>query len=95
MSFLIVMGVRRSKAFSPKSESPIRPDMIVTLMGNLPALLHIIIFLYMLDIFNYNAFNKHIFPLWLLLVIIFVLTTVVFITFVVYIAAKAIRESKS
>jgi uncharacterized membrane protein len=95
ISFFIVMGVRRNSLFSPQSEASIKPDTIVTLMGNLPAFLQLIILFEMCDILSYNAFQKHIFPVWLFLIIILVLATAAFIGFVIFVALRAVRQSKS
>jgi uncharacterized membrane protein len=95
ISFFTVIGVRRNSLFSPQSESSIKPDTLVTLMGNLPAFLQLVILFEMYNIFSYNAFQKHLFPAWLFLIIILVLATAGFIVFVVFVALRAIRQSKS
>jgi uncharacterized membrane protein len=95
ISFFIVMGMRRNRFFSPQSPANVKPDTLVTLMGNLPAFLQLVILFEMGDVFSYNAFYKHIFPQWLFLIIVLVLATAAFLAFVRVIGLKAIRQSKS
>jgi len=94
ISFFIVMGVRRNRFFTSTNEAGIKPETMITLMGNLPALIQLILLFEMGDVFSYNALHRHIFPQWLFLIIFLVLATAAFIAFLIIIGLKAIRQSK-
>ena len=46
--------------------------MILSLMGNIPAVPQAVIFFTMLDIFSYNSYAIHLLPLWLNALIIMI-----------------------
>ena len=94
-SLFIVLGVRRMGILSAKGEMGIKPKTIIAVMGNMPTVLQFISFFYTLDIFNYAAFQKHLLPMWLLLVIMLVLITAAFIVFSIFIALRTMRQPKS
>jgi len=50
---------------------------LLTLMGNMIALPQIVLSFAMLDIFSYNAYGKHLMPLWLFALIVMVLGGVI------------------
>jgi uncharacterized membrane protein len=50
---------------------------LLTLMGNMVALPQIVLSFAMLDIFSYNAYGKHLMPLWLFALIVMALGAVV------------------
>jgi hypothetical protein len=50
----------------------LKPSMILSLMGNIPAVPQAVIFFTMLDIFSYNSYAIHLLPLWLNALIIMI-----------------------
>jgi len=67
----ITWGITKLGILSKQPESAwIKPERILSLMGNMVALPQIILCFAMLDIFSYNAYQIHIMPLWVLAVII-------------------------
>ena len=69
----------------------IKPESIVSLMGNMIALPQLIICFAMIYIFSYNAYQVHVVPIWVLLLIIIGLTTIAMGLFFVFAMAKAKR----
>ena len=90
----IVIAVLRSGYLGHAEGTLIKPATLVMLMGNLPALLQVILVFAMYDIFSYNAYQKHPMPLWLFAVIILVVVTIALIVFIVAYAIKAGRQTK-
>jgi len=67
----ITWGITKLGILSKQPESAwVKPERILSLMGNMVALPQIILCFAMLDIFSYNAYQIHIMPLWVLAVII-------------------------
>ncbi len=48
----------------------IRPEMILSIMGNMVAIPQVILAFAMLDIFSYNSYQFHIMPLWIFALIV-------------------------
>ena len=71
LAIAITWGITRvSSRFKPAEDSWIKPDGILLFMGNAVALPQFILCFAMLDIFSYNAYQRHIMPMWLFLAII-------------------------
>jgi len=67
----IVWGITKLGVLSRQSGSAgVKPESMLSLMGNLVALPQIILCFAMLDIFSYNAYQMHIMPLWVFALII-------------------------
>jgi len=67
----ITWGITKLGVLSRQAESAwIKPEGILSLMGNMVALPQIILCFAMLDIFSYNAYQMHIMPLWIFALII-------------------------
>ena len=67
----IVWGITKLGVLSRQSGSAwIKPERILSLMGNMIALPQIILCFAMLDIFSYNSYQMHIMPLWVFALII-------------------------
>ncbi len=67
----IVWGITKLGVLSRQSGSAwIKPERILSLMGNMIALPQIILGFAMLDIFSYNSYHMHIMPLWVFALII-------------------------
>jgi uncharacterized membrane protein len=90
----IVFGVSYSGALAKSSESIIKPKSLLLFMGNLVAFPQVILGFAMLDIFSYNAYQKHLMPLWIFAIIILVIVTVAFLAFVFFYLMKAWRQYK-
>jgi len=67
----IVWGITKLGVLSRQSGSAgVKPETMLSLMGNLVALPQIILCFAMLDIFSYNSYQMHIMPLWVFALII-------------------------
>ncbi len=66
----------------------VRPERIVSFMGNLVALPQLIVCFAMLDIFSYNSYQTHIMPVWIFLLAILGLVTIALGVFWVFIFSK-------
>ena len=74
----VTWGITRLSALFRQSESTrIKPESIISLMGNMIVLPQIIIFFTMLDIFSYNSYQIHLLPLWALALIILGLGSII------------------
>jgi uncharacterized membrane protein len=93
ISFFIIQATRRMAALISAGESTIKPDTIVTVTGNIPAFLQLILLFLMADIFHNAVYYTHLLPMWVFLVIIIVLATIAFIAFSVFIAVRALKQS--
>ena len=69
----------------------VKPERIVSFMGNLVALPQLIVCFAMLDIFSYNSYQTHIMPMWVFLLAILGLATIALGIFLVFIFSKARR----
>ena len=66
MAAAITWGIARlSTRFQQVDTTRIRPEKVVSLMGNMVALPQVIIAFAMLDIFLYNSYQIHIIPVWM------------------------------
>ncbi len=95
VSFSIVFSTRRIGMAITADDKGIKPSTIIAVMGNLPAFLQLVSFFYTLDVYNFAAYQKHLFPMWLFLVVILVLATAGFIAFTIVIALRTLKQSKS
>ena len=77
------------KLSKQKEDTWIRPEMILSVMGNLIALPQFIVFFAMLDIFSYNSYQVHLMPMWIFLLIILGLVTIALVVFPVFIITRA------
>ena len=59
----IILGIARLNAQFQKVDDKVA-NKILSIMGNMVALPQIILSFAMLDIFSYNAYQTHLFPLW-------------------------------
>ncbi len=67
----ITWGITKLAILSRQPESTwIKPERILSLMGNMIALPQIILCFAMLDIFSYNSYQMHLMPLWVFALII-------------------------
>jgi uncharacterized membrane protein len=77
--------------FGQSRGSGVKAGRIVSFMGNLVALPQLIVFFAMVDILSYNAYQTHILPMWIFLLVILVLVTVALVVFLVFILSRARR----
>jgi uncharacterized membrane protein len=68
-----------------------RAGRMVSLMGNVVALPQLIILFAILDILSYNAFQTHILPMWIFLIVILGLATIALLVLAVIIVLRARR----
>lgn len=94
ISFVIVYATRRMATLINAEDSSVKPETIILITGNIPAFLQLVFLFVMLNIFNFAAYYKYLLPTWALLIIIIVLATIGFIAFSIFIAVKALRQSK-
>ena len=67
----ITWGITKLGALVGQPESTwIKPERILSLMGNMMALPQVILCFAMLDIFSYNSYQIHIMPLWVFALIV-------------------------
>ena len=83
-------GITKLGNFFGQTETTwIKPERIVSLMGNMVALPQLIVFFAMLDIFSYNSYQIHLIPMWIVLLIILGLATIALIVFLAFIVFRA------
>jgi uncharacterized membrane protein len=78
--FLMALGIawgviRLDRRFSRAENGGVGTGRMVSFMGNIMALPQLIILFAMLDILSYNAYQTHILPMWLFLIIVLGLMT--------------------
>ena len=89
----IVWGVTKLGILFRQTESTvIKPERILLLMGNMVALLQIVLCFAMVDIFSYNSYQAHLMPMWLFLLIILGLATISLGLLLAFIFLKAKRQ---
>lgn len=90
----IIWGITKLGILLRQTESTwIRPEGILSFMGNIIALPQLIVGFAMLDIFSYNSYQRHIMPMWLFLLIILGLTIAGLGLFVAVIISKARQQA--
>jgi len=99
MARAVTWGVTKLGNFFGQTETTwIKPERIVSLIGNMVALPQLIVFFAMLDIFSYNSYQIHLIPMWIVLLIILGLATIalmVFLAFIVFRARQHPRRTSS
>lgn len=95
ISFFVIQATRRMASLVNAGESTVKPGTIITITGNIPAFLQFVFLFLMLNLFHYAAYYKYLLPMWVFLVIIIVIATIAFIGFSVFIAVRALRQSKT
>jgi len=86
----ITWGITKLGILSKQSEGiRIKPEGILSLMGNLVALPQIILCFALADIFSYNSYQTHIMPLWVFVLIIMGLGAVILSVFFIRVMRRA------
>jgi len=95
----IIWGLTKlGNLFRQTEDTWIKPERIVSLMGNMVALPQLIVFFAMLNIFSYNSYQIHLIPMWIVLLITLGLATIalmVFLAFIVFRARQHPRRTSS
>jgi uncharacterized membrane protein len=84
-------GMRLANRSSQAGGGGARAGRMVSLMGNVVALPQFIILFAILDILSYNAFQTHILPMWIFLIVILGLATIALLVLAVVIVLRARR----
>ncbi len=82
-------ATRLTVRFRQPDSTGIKPERILSLMGNMIALPQIILGFAMLDIFSYNSYQVHLLPLWMVALIVMVLGGIILGLFFI----QAIRQA--
>jgi uncharacterized membrane protein len=69
-------ATRLGTLFRQAESARIKPERVVSFMGNLVALPQLILCFAMVDILSYNSYQTHILPMWIFLLVILGLVTV-------------------
>ena len=89
----IVWGIMKLGILSRQTGSTwIKPERILSLMGNMIALPQLIVCFTMLDIFSYNSYQMHIMPMWIFLLIILGLATIALGLLLIVIFSRARQQ---
>ena len=91
----ITWGVTKLGILSGQPEGTwIKPEGILSVMGNMVALPQIILCFAMLDIFSYNSYQIHIMPLWVFALIIIGLGGIILGIFFILVIRRAWRATR-
>ena len=91
----ITWGITKLGALVGQPESTwIKPERILSLMGNMMALPQVILCFAMLDIFSYNSYQIHLLPLWVFTLIIMGLGGIILGIFFIQAMRRAWRASR-
>jgi uncharacterized membrane protein len=86
----ITWGVTKlGKLFGQTEGTWIKPQRILSFMGNMTALPQLIVFFAMLNVFSYNSYQVQLMPMWIFLLIIMGLATIALIVFLASIVYRA------
>jgi uncharacterized membrane protein len=84
-------AMRLANRSSQAGGGGVRARRMVSLMGNVVALPQLIILFAILDILSYNAFQTHILPVWIFLIVILGLATIALLVLAIIIVLRARR----
>ena len=74
LAVAITWGITKLLSLPKQTEGAlIKPERVLSLMGNIIALPQIVLCFAMLDIFSYNSYQMHLMPIWVFALIIMVL----------------------
>jgi len=85
----IVRGVIKLGILSQQNKGNLRPEGLLSLVGNIVGLPQFIICFAMLDIFSYNSYQTHIMPLWLFILTIMGLGGIILGVFFILLIRRA------
>jgi uncharacterized membrane protein len=91
----IVFGLSRSGMMTRSPEQVMKPETLLTFMGNMPALPQLVFGFALYDIFTYNAFQKHTLPVWIFAIVVLAVATIAFFSFLVFVTMKVMRQNKT
>jgi uncharacterized membrane protein len=74
----ITMGMSMlSRRFIQPGSTGIKPERVISLMGNMVVLPQLILCFAMLDIFSYNSYQVHLLPLWTIALIVVIIGSII------------------
>ena len=88
---IVWVVTRLDRRYGWAKSNGVKARRMVFFMGNIMALPQIIFLFAMLDIFVYNAYQTHILPMWIFLLIVLGLATVALVVFSIFILLRARR----
>ena len=91
----ITFGVAMLKVPLGDGASFVRPEKVVSFMGNVIGVPQFILFFVMLDIFSYNLYQIHVFPTWLFLLVVLGLATIALVVVFFYLISRARQLAKA
>ena len=71
------------------------PEKVVSFMGNVIGVPQFILFFVTLDIFSYNLYQIHVFPMWLFLIVVLGLATIALVVTFFYLISRARQMAKA
>jgi uncharacterized membrane protein len=83
------VAARLGNRFGQAEGAWVSAERVVVFMGNILALPQVIILFAMLDILSYNAYQAHILPMWLFLIVVLGLATIALVVLAVFIYLRA------
>ncbi|MFH1032109.1 MAG: DUF1648 domain-containing protein [Chloroflexota bacterium] len=94
LAWIVTWGITRLLArYKEFKSTGIKAESILLIMGNMVALPQLILFFAMLDIFSYNSYQIHLFPLRVLILIVLALGSVILVIFFIRTMSKILRTS--
>ncbi|MBA7655913.1 hypothetical protein ES703_63824 [subsurface metagenome] len=90
----IVWGMTKLDILSRQTEANLKPERILSLMGNMIGLPQLVICFAMLDIFSYNSYGMHIMPIWIFALIVMGLGSIILGIFFILAIRRVWRVSQ-
>lgn len=87
-----IWGITKLGVLSSQTEGSLRPERILSFMGNIIGLPQLVLCFAMLDIFSYNSYGMHIIPLWILALTIIGLGSIILAIFFI-LAIRQVRRA--
>jgi len=95
MAGALIWGITKLGKFFGQIETTwIKPEKVISFMGNLLALPQLIVFFAMLDIFSYNSYQIHLMPMWIFLLIVLGLATIALVVFLAFIVSRKMQHPR-
>jgi uncharacterized membrane protein len=86
----VVWGITQlDRRYGWAKSGGVKAKRMIFFMGNIMALPQLILLFAMLDIFVYNAYQTHILPMWLFVLVVLGLATVALVVFSIFILLRA------
>lgn len=88
---IVWVAARLGNRFGQAEGGWVSAERVLAFMGNIMALPQVVILFAMLDILSYNAYQAHILPMWLFLIVVLGLATIALAVLAVFIYLRAKR----